>query len=78
MPDKKMLSTEEIEAQSALELPDREVLQGGGGGVFVLGPFLILHLAIAINVCPAIAVHAFTNGSVTAAVPICTASAAAG
>ena len=77
MPDKKMLSSEEIEAQSALELPDREVFQGGGG-VLIVGHFLILHLAIAINVCPAIAVHVFTNGSGTAAIPICTTNAAAG
>ncbi len=46
---KKKLSTEEIEAQSVLELPDREVLDSS---TFV-GPFLILNLAIPVNVCPA-------------------------
>lgn len=60
MPEKKTLSIEEIEAQSVLELPDREVLQ-----TFSLtGPFNI-NIAVAVNVCPAVAAGAGTNVATT-------------
>jgi|GraSoiStandDraft_55_1057291.scaffolds.fasta_scaffold44654_2 hypothetical protein len=69
MSEKKTLSTEEIEAQSALELPDREVLDGST----FTGPFIILNLAIAVNVCPAVV----TAASKSAATTNCTAVAIA-
>lgn len=47
---KKTLSTEEIEAQTALELPEREVIAAIGVGNFSL------NIAVATAVCPAIAV----------------------
>jgi hypothetical protein len=47
---KKTLSPEEIEAQTALELPDREVMQA------ILIGNIVINAALAINVCPAVAV----------------------
>jgi len=61
MSEKKTLSTEEIEAQSVLELPDREVLNGST----FTGPFLILNLAIAVNVCPAVVAAASKSAATT-------------
>jgi len=70
MSEKKTLSTEEIEAQSALELPDREVLDGST----FTGPFIIANAAVAANYCP-VAVSSASNFSATtncAAVAIAT------
>ncbi len=68
MSEKKTLSTEEIEAQSVLELPDREVLNGGTfSGTFI-------NAAVATNYCP-VAVSSASNFSATtncAAVAIAT------
>jgi hypothetical protein len=70
MSEKKKLSTEEIEAQSVLKLPDREVLNGST----FTGPFLILNLAIAVNVCPSVVAAASKSAATTncAAVTIAT------
>ncbi len=58
MSEKKTLSTEEIEAQSVLELPDREVLNGGTfSGTFI-------NAAVATNYCPATTAFA-SNASAT-------------
>ena len=64
---KKKLSTEEIEAQSVLELPDREVLDS------FTGPFTIANIAAAANFCPATTF----NASNSFAVSNCTAVAIA-
>ena len=61
MPEKKTLSPEEIEEQSVLELPDREVLDGST----FTGSFLILNLAIAVNVCPAVVAAASKSAATT-------------
>ena len=65
--EKKTLSIEEIEAQSALELPDRQVMATVRNFV-----------ANAYNFCPAYAFNAFTAFSFAAATPVCTAGAASG
>ena len=49
--EKKTLSTEEIENQTALELPDREVM-------IVIGPAIIKQFGAADNFCPAAAAAA--------------------
>ena len=69
MSEKKTLSTEEIEAQSVLELPDREVLDGST----FTGPFIIANAAVAANYCPAST--AFTSNA--SATTNCTAVAIA-
>jgi hypothetical protein len=48
--EKKTLSIEEIEAQTALELPEREVMQA-----IVIGS-IVVNAALAANFCPAAAV----------------------
>ncbi len=69
MSEKKTLSTEEIEAQSVLELPDREVLDGST----FASSFIIANAATAANFCPA--TTSFANRSF--AVSNCTAVAIA-
>ena len=61
---KNTLSPEEIEAQAALELPDREVMQA------VLIGNILVNAAAAVNVCPAAAaaVAAAQSNCVAAAV----------
>lgn len=58
--EKRMLSLEEVEAETGLELPDRELL-----AAIEIGSISV-NVAVAANVCPAIAVLA-----VAAQTPAC-------